>query len=57
VVHFEIDPSEVNKIIHADVAVLGDAKEALQLLLPKIKSQKQIWLLNQFPLLIISLTM
>lgn len=45
VVHFEIDPSEVNKIIHADVAVLGDAKEALELLLPKIKSQKHsLWL-------------
>jgi acetolactate synthase-1/2/3 large subunit len=48
VVHFEIDPSEVNKIIHADVAVLGDAKEALELLLPKIKSQKHTEWLQKF---------
>ena len=48
VVHFEIDPSEVNKIIRADVAVLGDAKEALQLLLPKIKSQKHSEWLQKF---------
>jgi acetolactate synthase-1/2/3 large subunit len=48
VVHFEIDPSEVNKIIHADVALLGDAKEALELLLPKIKSQKHSEWLQKF---------
>ena len=48
VIHFEIDPSEVNKIIHADVAVLGDAKEALELLLPKIKSQKHTEWLQKF---------
>lgn len=48
VVHFEIDPSEVNKIIHADVAVLGDAKEALELLLPKVKSQKHTEWLQKF---------
>lgn len=48
VVHFEIDPSEVNKIIHADVAVLGDAKEALELLLPKVKSQKHTAWLQKF---------
>lgn len=48
VVHFEIDPSEVNKIIHADVPVLGDAKEALELLLPKIKSQKHTEWLQKF---------
>lgn len=29
VIHFDIDPSEINKIIKADVAVLGDAKETL----------------------------
>lgn len=48
VIHFEIDPSEVNKIIHADVAVLGDAKESLELLLPKIKSQKHTEWLQKF---------
>ena len=29
VVHLEIDPSEVSKNVHADVAVIADAKEAL----------------------------
>ena len=48
VIHFEIDPSEVNKIIYADVALLGDAKEALELLLPKIKSQKHKDWLQKF---------
>jgi acetolactate synthase-1/2/3 large subunit len=48
VIHFEIDPSEVNKIIATDVAVLGDAKEALELLLPKIKSQTHTLWLQKF---------
>ena len=48
VIHFEIDPSEVNKIIPADVAVLGDAKEALELLLPKVKTQKHTEWLKRF---------
>ncbi len=38
VVHIEIDRAEINKIVHADVPVLGDAKEALNLLTPLIKS-------------------
>ncbi len=48
VVHFEIDPSEINKIIPADVAVLGDAKESLGLLLPKIKTTKHTDWLKRF---------
>jgi len=48
VVHFEIDPSEINKIIPADVAVMGDAKESLELLLPKIKTQKRSEWLKRF---------
>jgi acetolactate synthase-1/2/3 large subunit len=38
VVHIEIDRAEINKIVHADVPVLGDAKEALNSLTPLIKS-------------------
>ena len=41
VIHFEIDPSEINKIIPAEIAVLGDAKESLELLLPSIHSKKR----------------
>jgi acetolactate synthase-1/2/3 large subunit len=38
VIHFEIDPAEVNKNVKADVAVLGDAKESLKQLLPLLKA-------------------
>ena len=34
VIHFEIDPAEVDKNVKTDVAVLGDAKVSLGLLLP-----------------------
>ncbi|ARV06643.1 acetolactate synthase, large subunit, biosynthetic type [Polaribacter sp. SA4-10] len=36
VIHFEIDPSEVDKNVKSDVAVLGDAKASLELILPLI---------------------
>ena len=29
VIHFDIDPAEVNKNVKVDVAVLGDCKETL----------------------------
>lgn len=40
VIHFEIDPAEINKNVHADVAVLGDSKETLGLLLPLLTTNK-----------------
>ena len=44
VIHFEIDPAEINKNVHADVAVLGDSKETLGLLLPLInKNSHDSW--------------
>ncbi len=44
VLHFEIDPAEVDKNVKADVVVLGDVKETLQLLLPLIKENAhQAW--------------
>jgi acetolactate synthase-1/2/3 large subunit len=33
-IHIEIDPSEINKNVRADVALIGDLKEVLELLLP-----------------------
>lgn len=39
VIHFEIDPSEIDKNVKTDVAVLGDAKEALQKLLPLLNKK------------------
>jgi acetolactate synthase-1/2/3 large subunit len=40
VIHFDIDAAELNKIIKADVAVLADAKEALQKLTELISPKK-----------------
>ncbi len=40
VIHFDIDPAEINKNVKVDVAVLGNAKETLGLLLPLIKKNK-----------------
>ncbi|AUC15261.1 acetolactate synthase, large subunit, biosynthetic type [Tenacibaculum sp. SZ-18] len=45
VVHFEIDPAEIDKNVKADVAVLGDAKESLQAVLPLLaKKDHKDWL-------------
>jgi len=40
VIHFEIDPSEVNKNVKADIAVLGDARNTLELLLPYLEQRE-----------------
>lgn len=40
VIHFEIDPAEVNKNVKADIAVLGDSKETLAKILPLIDQKK-----------------
>lgn len=39
VIHIDIDPSEINKIITADAPVVGDAKEALKALLPLVEKR------------------
>ncbi|WP_425237195.1 biosynthetic-type acetolactate synthase large subunit [Ulvibacterium sp.] len=36
IIHFEIDPAEINKNVPVDIAVLGDAKTTLELILPLI---------------------
>jgi len=44
IVHFEIDPSEIDKNVKTDVAVLGDAKECLSKLIPLLdKNQHEDW--------------
>jgi acetolactate synthase-1/2/3 large subunit len=48
IVHFEIDPAEVNKNVTADVAVIADIKETLKAILPLIKQNKRDEWLNQF---------
>ncbi len=44
-IHFEIDPTEINKNVRADVPILGDLKESLQKLLPLTKPKRHdAWL-------------
>ncbi|MDT0648037.1 biosynthetic-type acetolactate synthase large subunit [Zunongwangia sp. F260] len=40
VIHFEIDPAEINKNVHADIPVLGNVKETLKTLLELLKPNK-----------------
>ena len=45
IIHFEIDPSEIDKNVKTDVAVLGDAKESLAQILPLLnENSHSIWL-------------
>ena len=45
IIHFEIDPAEINKNVKVEVGVLGDAKESLNLLLPLVeKNSHEEWL-------------
>ena len=48
VIHFEIDPAEVNKNVTADIAVLGNSKETLAALLPLLEEKKHTEWLNRF---------
>jgi len=44
IIHFEIDPAEINKNVKVDVAVLGDVKKTLKKILPKIiKKNHSSW--------------
>ena len=40
-IHIEVDPSEVNKNVKVDVALVGDLREVLELLLPRIGTRDQ----------------
>lgn len=45
VIHFEIDPAEIDKNVKTTVAVLGDCKDALTAITPLIKENEHpIWL-------------
>ena len=45
VIHFEIDPAEVDKNVKTDVAVLGNVKDTLSLILPMInENEHRSWL-------------
>ena len=48
VIHMEIDPAEINKIIHADVPILGTVKETLPLLTEKVNKNEHTQWLEEF---------
>lgn len=48
VIHIEIDPSEIDKIIKADAPVIGDAKEVLKALLPLVNANDFTVWRNEF---------
>ncbi len=45
IIHLEIDPAEIHKIIKADVPILGNSKKSLKLLAEQVKANKhEEWL-------------
>ena len=48
IIHFEIDPAEVNKNVIADVAILGNVKETLKDLLTLVEENKHEKWVNKF---------
>ncbi len=48
VIHLEIDPAEINKIIFADVPVLGNVKESLPMLTSKVVANSHSAWLQEF---------
>ena len=48
IVHFEIDPAEVDKNVKTDVAVLGNVKDTLSAILPLIEKKRYKEWMQQF---------
>jgi len=48
IVHLEVDPAEINKIIHADAPVLGNAKKSLRMLIDNVNPNSHQEWLNEF---------
>ncbi|WP_020604835.1 biosynthetic-type acetolactate synthase large subunit [Spirosoma spitsbergense] len=48
VIHIEIDPSEIDKIIRADAPVVGNAKDVLQALIPLVHPNDHTIWRNEF---------
>ena len=44
-IHIELDPAEINKNVRVDIPIVGDAREVLERLLPKVAEQTRAeWL-------------
>ncbi len=48
IIHFEIDPSEINKNVEVTQAVLGDVKETIKAILPLVKKRKHTKWMTKF---------
>lgn len=48
IIHCEIDPSEVDKNVKSDLAIIADVKETLQALIPKVKKNTHTEWLGEF---------
>ncbi|MBC3758052.1 biosynthetic-type acetolactate synthase large subunit [Hyunsoonleella sp. SJ7] len=48
IIHFDIDPAEINKNVKVDLAVLGDSKESLAMLLNELKENSHDEWLQEF---------
>lgn len=48
IIHFDIDPSEINKNVKTDVAVIGNSKDSLTQLLPLLNDNKHDSWLQEF---------
>jgi len=48
VIHFEIDPAEINKNINVDLAVIGDLKDSLPAITEKIKKREHTSWIQEF---------
>ena len=48
IIHCEIDPSEVDKNVKTDLAIIADVKETLQALIPKVNKNKCAEWLKEF---------
>ena len=48
IIHLEIDPAEVDKIVKTDVRVVGDAKKSLKMLTANVKENKHDEWLEEF---------
>ncbi|MBR2629106.1 MAG: acetolactate synthase large subunit, partial [Alistipes sp.] len=48
IIHLEIDPAEINKLVYADVPVIGDVKQTLPMLTEKVTKNDHTAWLNEF---------
>ena len=48
IIHFEIDPAEVDKNVKVELAVIGDVKQTLKEILPHVKKRKHVSWVNNF---------